>query len=116
MHIHNLYADDQGESHWRDIEVEWSDLTPVTSATSRMPATSILFREYAATFEIGWHTAPLRQYVMILDGDAELTTSDGEARTIKAGEVFLIEDLKGKGHSARNLAGRPLHTVFVAIE
>jgi len=58
----------------------------------------------------------MRQYVIVLDGDAEVTTSDGEARIIKAGEVFLIEDVKGKGHRARNLAGRPLHTVFVAIE
>ena len=116
MHLHNLYEDEQGESHWRDIEVEWTDLTPITSATGREPATSILFREYAATFEIGWHPAPRRQYVIILDGDAELTTSDGESRIIKAGEVFLIEDVKGKGHRARNLAGRPLHTVFVALE
>jgi quercetin dioxygenase-like cupin family protein len=116
VRIRNLYEDENGESHWREIEIEWSDLTPVTSATSRMPATSILFREYAETFDIGWHPAPCRQYVIVLDGDAEVTTSDEEARIIKAGEVFLIEDVKGKGHRARNLAGRPLHTVFVAIE
>ena len=23
MRIHNLYCDANGESHWRDIEVEW---------------------------------------------------------------------------------------------
>jgi len=43
VRIHNLYEDESGESHWRNIEIEWSDLTPVTSATGRMPATSILF-------------------------------------------------------------------------
>ena len=25
MHIHNLYADDNGESHFRDIEIEWAE-------------------------------------------------------------------------------------------
>ena len=28
MRIHNLYEDEQGESHWRDIEVEWTDQHP----------------------------------------------------------------------------------------
>ena len=28
MRIHNLYEDEHGESHWRDIEVEWTEQTP----------------------------------------------------------------------------------------
>ena len=23
MRIHNIYVDDNGETHWRDIQVEW---------------------------------------------------------------------------------------------
>ena len=115
MHLHHLYEDEQGESHWRDIEVEWSGMTPVTSATSREPATSILFREYTETFDTGWHPAPRRQYVIVLDGDAELTTSDGEARIIKAGEVFFIEDVKGKGHLSKSVENKMRHSIFVPI-
>ena len=25
MRIHNIYVDDNGESHWRNIEVEWAE-------------------------------------------------------------------------------------------
>ena len=25
MRIHNLYTDDKGESHFRDIEVDWAE-------------------------------------------------------------------------------------------
>jgi hypothetical protein len=28
MRIHNLYEDEKGESHWRDVEVEWAEKTP----------------------------------------------------------------------------------------
>ena len=35
MRIHNLYEDEQGESHWRDIEVEWTEMTPGGPASSR---------------------------------------------------------------------------------
>lgn len=33
MRIHNLYEDEHGESHWRDIEVEWTEATPAGSRT-----------------------------------------------------------------------------------
>ena len=45
MRIHNLYEDENGESHFRDIEIEWEVKRPHSSYSKRLPATGIIFRE-----------------------------------------------------------------------
>ena len=46
----------------------------------------------------------------------ELTASDGEAREIGAGEVILVEDVRGKGHLSQSIGGKMRHSIFVPIE
>jgi hypothetical protein len=89
---HNLYEDANGESHFRDIEVEWAQESPSGKVSKRMPATGIMVREITANFEDTWHPAPRRQYVISLGGAVDITASDGETRHIAAGEIVLVED------------------------
>ncbi len=42
--------------------------------------------------------------------------SDGETRVIGAGEVFLVEDVTGKGHLSRAVDGKLRHCIFVPID
>jgi hypothetical protein len=44
MRIHNIYADENGETHFRDIEIEWSETGPDGTTSKRFPATGIIFR------------------------------------------------------------------------
>ena len=44
MRIHNLYADGNGESHFRDIEVDWVEETRAGKLSKRLPANGIIFR------------------------------------------------------------------------
>jgi len=43
MRIHNLYTDAAGQSHWRDIEIEWAEQGPGGKVSRRLPATGIIF-------------------------------------------------------------------------
>jgi len=43
--IHNLYTDAGGQSHFRDIEVEWVEERRGSKLSKRLPATGIIFRE-----------------------------------------------------------------------
>jgi hypothetical protein len=104
MRIHNLYEDANGESHFRDVEVDWVEETPSGKMSNRLPATGIVFRETTADYENSWHRAPRRQYVISLAGGISITASDGETRRIGAGEVVLVEDTTGKGHITRSWA------------
>jgi hypothetical protein len=117
MRIHNLYADPKGESHWRDIEVEWAETQSHGGRLSkRLPATGIIFRQVQPEYSLDWHNAPRRQYIINLDAGVEITASDGEARKIGAGEVILVEDTRGKGHLSKALDGKLRHCVFVALD
>ena len=116
MRIHNLYADPSGESHWRDIEVEWIEETRSGKLSKRFPASGIIFREAPATYDLDWHPAPRRQYIINLDAGVQITASDGESRVIGAGEVLLVEDVSGKGHLSQAVGGQLRHCIFVPID
>ena len=116
MRIHNLYAEANGESHFRDIEVEWVDESRGARLSRRLPASGIIFRQVPPTYDVDWHPAPRRQYIINLDGRVELTASDGESRVIGAGEVILVEDTTGKGHLSKAIDDKLRHCIFVPID
>ncbi|HTP95227.1 MAG TPA: hypothetical protein VMK05_05220, partial [Burkholderiales bacterium] len=84
--------------------------------SKRLPATGIIFRETQADYDLDWHPAPRRQYIINLDAGVQLTASDGESRVIGAGEVVLVEDVTGKGHLSKAIAGKMRHSIFVPID
>ena len=116
MRIHNLYADERGESHFRDIYVEWASEGPDGRVSKRIPATGIIFRTTPGTYYYDRHTASRRQYVINLDAAVRITVSDGESRIIGPGEILLIEDTHGKGHVSQDVDGKFRHTVLVTLD
>ena len=92
MRIHNLYVDASGETHFRDIEVEWVEERRGSKLSKRLPATGIIFRETQAEHDVDWHSAPRRQYIINLDAGVKITASDGESRVIGVGEVILSDN------------------------
>jgi hypothetical protein len=116
MRIHNLYADANGESHFRDIEVEFGEERPGGRLSKQLPAAGIIFRITPGNYDLDWHPAPRRQYIINLDAAVEITASDGESRVIGPGEVFLVEDTSGKGHLSKAVDGKLRHSIFIPID
>src|ERR1700732_1644544 len=96
MRIHNLYTDASGQSHFRDIDVEWAEERRGSRLSRRLPATGIIFRETQAEHDVDWHPAPRRQYIINLDAGVKITASDGESRFIGVGDGILVEETRGK--------------------
>ncbi len=116
MKIHNLYTDANGESHFRDIEIDWVEERNFSKLSARLPATGIIFRETSGDYDLSWHPAPRRQYIINLNAGVKITASDGESREIKAGEVILVEDTTGKGHLSQSIGGQMRRSIFIPIE
>ena len=116
MRIHNIYVDAAGETHWRDVEVQGVEERTGSKLSARLPATGIIFRETSGDYDLSWHPAPRRQYIINLDGGVKITASSGEAREIGAGEVILVEDISGKGHLSQAIGGKMRHSIFVPVE
>lgn len=116
MRVHNLFEDENGVSHFRDIEIEWAEERNFSKYSASMPACSIIFRETSGDYDLDWHPAPRRQHIVNLDASAQITASDGEVREVKAGEVILVEDVSGKGHLSKSVDGKLRHLLFIPIE
>ncbi len=116
MKIHRLYTDKDGESHFEDAQVEFTEATRSGRLSARLPATGIIFREVPPDYDLDWHPAPRRQYIINLDAGVQLTASDGETRRIGAGEVILVEDTWGKGHLSKALDATLRHCIFVTLD
>jgi hypothetical protein len=116
MKIHRLYADQSGQSHFQDVEIEFVETTRAGRMSARLPANGIIFREVQPDYDLDWHPAPRRQYIINLDAGVQITAGDGETRRIGAGEVLLVEDTWGKGHLSKALDGKLRHCIFVPLE
>ena len=92
MKYANLYADMNGISHWKDVDV---DFIPVEFAPPAPPVHLSPFiptKQYAFfKAPIGWygdrHTAPARQIFFFLEGELEVMAGDGETRRYHQGVV-----------------------------
>src|SRR3989449_10882843 len=106
MKIHRLYADKNGESHFQDVEVEYAETTRAGRLSKRIAATGIIFREVQPDYDLDWHPAPRRQYIINLDAGVQITASDAEARRLGAGDGLLVEDTHSKGHLAQAIEAK----------
>lgn len=120
MNISRLYNDDSGDSHWDDIEVDftWQDFAPPAKplgVTPFVPAGTVGFVQGEVGWVGDWHPVPQRQYMFTSQGIVEVTASDGETRRFPAGEGLLVEDTSGKGHYSRVVSDDPLIMIVVTL-
>ncbi len=61
-----------------------------------------------------WHQAPTRQFVQVISGTVEVTTTDGEVRRWSSGDQFIAADTSGRGHKTRVIDG-PAVAIFIPL-
>lgn len=79
------------------------------------PANGVVFREVEPSYDWNFHTAPQKQYIVLLDGEIEIETSLGDKRIFKGGEVLFVEDTTGKWHKTRNLQHTKRKSIFITV-
>lgn len=113
--VTRVYSDARGDSHFEEVAVPLQEAGTIGRLSAPLPAGSILFREVEPTYDYDFHTAPQRQYIILLDGAIEIETSLGEKRVFRAGDVLLVEDTTGKGHRTRNLEPIKRRSIFITL-
>lgn len=116
MKIPRLSVDEQGETHFGEMEIALENLSEVGAISNRIPVTGLYFRKTLPSYSLDWHNAPRRQYIVNLDAAVEITASDGETRVIGTGEVFFVEDTTGKGHLSKAVDDKLRHSLFIAVD
>lgn len=114
--ITRVYSDENGDSHFEDQEIPLKEAGEIGALSELIPAKGVVFREVKPDYDYDFHTAPQRQYIILLDGEIEIETSLGDKRKFGAGEILLVEDVSGKGHKTRNLQTKKRKSIFIPLD
>lgn len=115
MHYFRIYADQDGETHFEDLEIQVNQPSNGSDLSEIIPASGVIFRRSRADQFIDWHPAPRRQFVITLSGRAEVEASDGEIRQIGPGTIMLADDTTGKGHITRGVGTEDRLSIFIPL-
>ena len=115
MRIVRIYTGDDQRSHFADVDIELRDSGLGGHMSVLHPARGVIFRETGGDYDLDFHNAPRRQYVVNLSGSVEIEIGSGEKRVLGPGSVLLAEDTTGQGHISRAVAGQPRVSLFIPL-
>ncbi|MBJ7539401.1 AraC family ligand binding domain-containing protein [Marinomonas transparens] len=115
MRFTRIFNDDQGKSHFGDLNIAVRDGGPIGFLSERFPVGEMIFRETPSDYDFKWHPAPQRQLLFIIKGSCEFMVSSGETRQFSGGDVLLLEDTQGEGHCSKALNNEIRHSIFVTV-
>ena len=95
-----VYTGDDGQSHIEEFKISDADTFhfPFIEGEEMIPGhgMGIVFRRKPMP---GCHNCPRRQFVLVISGEAELGFGDGSTQIVKPGDICLMEDHTGQGHT-----------------
>jgi len=115
MKITRIYTGEDQRSHFEDLEIPMKDVGKGSFLSDLVKVSGLIFRETDGSYNLDFHNAPRRQYVVNLEGEVEIEVGDGSKRIFGAGEIFLAEDTTGQGHISRAVGGRPRKSLFIPL-
>jgi quercetin dioxygenase-like cupin family protein len=107
MKFSMIHADERGETHFGVQDIPGRELAvgpppnPAGQMSDLGAVATMCVVSFPAGAEAPAHNAPQPYIAIILSGEGEVVTSDGEARRFHPGAVLLCNDLTGKGHITR---------------
>jgi hypothetical protein len=113
--INRIYSDAQGDSHFENVQVPLREAGMVGRLSEPIETKSMIFREVEPSYDWNFHTAPERQYIILLEGEIEIETSLHDKKTFRAGDILLVEDTTGKGHKTKNVHAKRRKSIFVTL-
>ena len=119
MRYVKITNDDRGGSRFEDVEVPQvavpytENVAPLLVSSEVATAGVIFVTTPPEVREAKAHPPPKRQFVVVLEGEVEVETSDGDKRRFTPGMLALAEDVGGEGHITRVVSSTPW--TFMAI-
>lgn len=113
-----IFADSDGCSRFEtlNIEMKMNDYAPPATplfTSSLESAEACAFLELPVGWYGDWHPTPVRQWLILMTGECEFETGDGQCCRRKAGEVVMLDDTVGKGHRTRVVSDMPVRIAAV---
>jgi hypothetical protein len=116
MQIVRIYTGADGQSHFEDVDVEMSEAGAFGRMSTMVAARGVIFRAVDGDYDLDFHNAPRRQYVVNLTGSVDIETGDGTRRRLGPGSILLAEDTTGQGHKSKGVAGEARTCLFIPLQ
>ncbi len=112
---YRVFTGDDGQSHIEPLTLSDADTFhfPMIEQEQHVPGhgLGIVFRREPMP---GWHNCPRRQFVLVISGEAELGFGDGSTQRIGPGDICLMEDYTGQGHTTTAVK-RPWLSIQIGV-
>jgi len=121
MKYTKIFADEEGETHFKDVEIElvsnqYAPPAPPFMVSELRSATHYGFSQFPSGWVGEWHPTPRKQFYLILSGEVECSVSDGERRVFGPGSIVLLEDTTGKGHVTKVVGSKDVVAAMVVLD
>lgn len=120
MRYTRVYADDDGESRFEELELpsetrQAAESDLVARVSSAFDVRGAYLREPITEASPVPHNAPYPLFIVMLRGTCSIEVSSGETRKFGPGEIVLVEDTTGKGHTTRRVGDDPRLTLMLPV-
>jgi hypothetical protein len=109
MGIYRIFAGSDGESHMEELRVEEH---PALGALTNI--NEVRVQQFDGTRKRDFQPLPERRLIIHLSGEVEIGTSDGSRHVFRAGDIRLMEDVTGRGHT--HVDRSPSSAVYVILK
>jgi len=113
--VTHLYTGTDGKTKVEEYEVPLKAQGVGTELSATVAVKSLQFRRTNKDYNLDWHPAPSRQYVITLAGESEIELEGGRKIRLGPGNILLAEDTNGQGHISRAIGSSERISLFIPL-
>jgi hypothetical protein len=113
--ITRLYTGADGKTKLEEFEVPLNARGRGTALSTTVAVKSLQFRRTNQNYNLDWHPAPERQFVITLSGESEVELEGGRTLRLGPGHILLAEDTTGQGHISRAIGTGDRVSLFIPL-
>jgi hypothetical protein len=115
VRVTRLYTGPDGKTKVEEYEIPLKAQGRGTELSATVPVKTLQFRRTNKDYDLDWHPAPSRQYVVTLSGESEIELDGGRKLRLGPGHILLAEDTTGQGHISRAIGSGDRISIFIPL-
>ena len=113
--VTRLYTGTDGKTKVEEYTIPLQAQGRGTELSPTVAVKSLQFRRTNKDYDLDWHPAPNRQFVVTLSGESEIELEGGRKIRLGPGHILLAEDTTGKGHISRAVGSGDRISLFIPL-
>lgn len=113
--VTRLFTGPDGKTHAEDIDIPLNPPRGASDRSNPFAVRQLQFVRTSTEYDLDWHNAPRRQFVVTVSGESEVVIGDGTRIHLYPGRIILAEDTTGQGHQSRAVGDQDRIALFLPL-